>query len=162
VASLLPGLFFSYFCLTGAGARVKIVCHHKPEKKMFIDLKRSGVNFTSIFEIAEYINRIAANTGDIVYCEFEGIMVKSAEGDRRHDAFLVVEAFFNDKINQKDEVIKRYNHAALAMFNLILNHDPVYFEKLGYPRDDIQRLLKQSWRTEDIAKAKSFIESCFK
>jgi hypothetical protein len=131
-------------------------------EKMFIDLKRSGSNFTSIFEVAEYINRIAANTGDTVYCEFEGIMVKSAEGDRRHDTFLVAEAFFNDKINQKDEIIKRYDRAALAMFNLILNHDPSYFEKLGYPKDDIQRLLRQSWRTEDTSVAKAFIESCFK
>ncbi len=129
---------------------------------MFIDLKRSGSKFTSIFEVAEYINRIAVNTGDTVYCEFEGIMVKSEGCDRRHDTFLVVEAFFNDKINQKDEIIKRYDRAALAMFNLILNHDPSYLEKLGYPKDDIQRLLMQSWRTEDIAVAKSFIESCFK
>ena len=129
---------------------------------MFIDLKRSGFKFTSIFEVVEYINRIAVNTGDIVYCEFEGIMVKSAEGDRWQNTFLVVEAFFNDKINQKDETIKRYDRAALAMFNLILNHDSGYFEKLGYSKDDIQRLLRQSWRTEDTSVAKAFIESCFK
>jgi hypothetical protein len=155
--------------LTGAAAPVKIVCHHKPGKKMFIDLKRSDSKFTSIFEVAEYINRIAVSTGDTVYCEFEGIMVKSAEFDGRHgtflvvhDTFLIVEAFFKDKINQKDEIIKRYDRAALAMFNLILNHDSGYFEKLGYSKDDIQRLLRQSWRTEDTSVAKAFIESCFK
>ena len=129
---------------------------------MFIDLKRSGLEFDSIFKVVKYINHIATNTNETVYCEFEGQMVTSAKSNNLNDIIFVLEDFFKNKVNQKDEIIKRYNSAALAMFNLILNHDPGYLEKLGYPRDDIQRLLRQSWRNEDTSVAKSFIESCFK
>lgn len=137
---------------------------------MFIDLEKSGLKFDTIKEVAKYLTDTSIRVRCIVFCEFQGVRVGSArhymdDVSRDYDYFdevaIIIENFYIQKLEEKDREFDYGSREKFALFNLILSTYPKLFETLGYDREKIQRLVRQSWRQEDFALAQAVISRYF-
>ncbi len=137
---------------------------------MFVDLEKSGLKFDTINEVAKYLTDTSIKVRCIVFCEFQGVRVGSArhymdDVSRDYDYFdevaIIIENFYIQKLEEKDREFDYGSREKFALFNLILSTYPELFETLGYDREKIQRLIRQSWRQEDFALATAVISRYF-